>query len=108
MNFMLRIAVVGDTESIKGFVAVGLDIYPCDKPEEAETVFAKAVGAGYEVLYVTERLIPQLQKQIAKINKQLTPSVVPIPGVAGNNGAGMAALKEAVEKAVGSDIIFNK
>ncbi len=30
---MVKIAVLGDTESIKGFAAVGLDIYPCDSDD---------------------------------------------------------------------------
>ena len=25
-----NIAVIGDSESIKGFAAIGMDIYPCD------------------------------------------------------------------------------
>ena len=105
---MVKIAVLGDTESIKGFAAVGLDIYPCDREENAEKIFSKIVSADYGVIFVTERLVPILKRQIDKTDKQLTPSVVPIIGVSGNNGAGTAALKAAVEKAVGSDIIFNK
>ena len=105
---MVKIAVLGDTTSIKGFAAVGLEINPCDNPAEAETQFAKILSADYGIIYVTEQLIPHLQKQIAKTDKQLSPSVVPIPGVVGNNGTGTGALKAAVEKAVGSDIIFNK
>lgn len=108
MSFMIKIAVLGDTESIKGFAAVGLDVYPCDRDEESEEIFKNIVAAGYGIIYVTERLTPYLSREITKINKQLSPSVVPIPGVSGNNGSGTAALKAAVEKAVGSDIIFNK
>ena len=105
---MVKIAVLGDTASVKGFAAVGLEIYPCDHEADAEAEFAKILNADYGIVYVTERLVPYLQKQIAKTDKQLSPSVVPIPGVSGNNGTGTAALKAAVEKAVGSDIIFNK
>ena len=108
MSFMVKTAVLGDTESIKGFASVGLDIYPCDREENAEEIFSKIVSADYGVIFVTERLVPILKRQINKTDKQLTPSVVPIIGVSGNNGAGTAALKAAVEKAVGSDIIFNK
>ena len=28
-----NIAVIGDSESIKGFAAIGMDIYPCDDNE---------------------------------------------------------------------------
>ena len=108
MSFMVKIAVLGDTESIKGFAAVGLDMFPCDRDGDAEELFSKIVSANYGIIFITERLVPILNRQIDKTDKQLTPSVVPIIGVSGNNGAGTAALKAAVEKAVGSDIIFNK
>ncbi|MGN1129936.1 MAG: V-type ATP synthase subunit F, partial [Ruminococcus sp.] len=36
-----NIAVIGDSESIKGFGAVGLDIYPCEANEEAAQLFRK-------------------------------------------------------------------
>lgn len=81
VSFMVKIAVLGDTESIKGFAAVGLDIYPCDNDTESAAEFKKIVNAGYGVIFVTERLVPFLQKEIEKVNRQLSPSVVPITGV---------------------------
>ena len=105
---MVKIAVMGDTESIKGFAAVGLDIFPCETEERAEEIFSKLVFSGYGIIYITENLVPFLQKEIAKTDKQLSPSVVPIPSVTTDNGLGLQSLKQAVEKAVGSDIIFNK
>ncbi len=108
MNFMVKIAVLGDTESIKGFAAVGLDIFPCDDEKVAPEKFKRIVDSGYGVIYVTERLASLLTKEISAADRKLTPAVVPIPGVLGNTGIGTARLKGAVEKAVGSDIIFNK
>ena len=105
---MIKIAVLGDTESIKGFAAVGLEIFPCDREEDAQEIFKRIVDSGYGVIYVTEYLASVLHREIEKTDKKLTPSVVPIPGAFGNNGIGIARLKETVEKAVGSDIIFNK
>jgi len=108
VHFMVKIAVLGDTESIKGFAAVGLDIFPCDHDDDAPSVFKRIVDADYGVIYITEHMASLLSKEIEKTDECLTPSVVPIPGAGGNTGIGTARLKEAVEKAVGSDIIFNK
>lgn len=108
MRFMVKIAVLGDTESIKGFAAVGLDIFPCDNDSDAQSVFKRAVDAGYGIIYITEHLAGLLTKEIEKTDERLSPSVVPIPGATGNNGIGISRLKASVEKAVGSDIIFNK
>jgi V/A-type H+-transporting ATPase subunit F len=35
------------------------------------------------------------------------PAIIPIPGVSANTGMGMRNVKKSVERAVGSDIIFN-
>lgn len=105
---MVKIAVIGDTESIKGFAAVGLDIFPCDRDAQATSIFKRVVDAGYGIIYITEHLSSLLTKEIEKTDERLSPSVVPIPGADGNTGIGTARLKAAVEKAVGSDIIFNK
>lgn len=108
MNFMVKIAVLGDAESVKSFAAAGLDIFPCDDDSVAHEKFKKIADSGYGVIYVTEHLADILSEEIAVTDKKISPAVVPIPGVVGNTGIGMARLKAAVEKAVGSDIIFNK
>lgn len=104
---MVKIAVFGDTESIKGFAAVGLEIFPCERDEDAPALFRRVVDAGYGIIYITEHFATVLAKDIEKLNRRFSPSVVPIPSVAGTVGIGRQQLKEAVEKAVGSDIIFH-
>lgn len=110
---MLRCAVLGDTESVKGFGAVGLEVFPCDDPAKAGPIFRRlasageTAGEGYGVIYLTEELALVLDKDIRALEEQLLPAVIPIPGVKGNTGLGVRRLKESVEKAVGSDIIFN-
>ena len=104
---MVRIAVLGDRESVKGFAAVGLDIFPCDDPQEAARQFRRMAGGGeYGVIFVTEELAGPLDREIRRYDEAAAPAVIPIPGVKGNTGIGIARLHEAVEKAVGSDILF--
>ena len=43
---------------------------------------------------------------MARYRESLLPAVIPIPGVRGNTGMGIAMVKRSVEQAVGSDIIF--
>ncbi len=105
---MVNIAVIGDSESTKGFAAVGLQIHPCESAEQAQAALKKLVSEGCAVVYITEEYAFALNKEIAKLDEALLPAVIPIPGVKGNTGIGVARLKSSVEKAVGSDIIFNK
>lgn len=102
---MVRVAVMGDTESIKGFAAVGLDIYPCDDMSEAVHQFRRLTAGEYGAIFLTEELTAVLEKEIRKLDGQPLPAVIPIPGLKGNNGIGMRRVSESVERAVGSDII---
>lgn len=105
---MVKIAVMGDSESIKGFAALGLNIFVCEDNDTAIECFKKISSEGYGLIYITEYLCEVLSRQIEKADKNLNLNIVPIPGVSQNNGIGVKRLKMAVEKAVGSDIIFNK
>lgn len=94
---MVRMAVMGDTESIKGFAAVGLDIYPCDDPQEAVRRFRSLTGGEYGVIYITEAIFSLLDKEIRKLDEQPLPAVIPIPGLTGDTGIGVRRLSESVE-----------
>ncbi len=103
-----NIAVIGDGESIKGFSAVGLDIYPCDDTAEAGALLRRIADSDqYAVIYLTETVYNAAEKVRARYAERLTPAIIPIPGVTGNRGTGTRRLSSFVEKAVGSDIIFN-
>ena len=44
---MYKIAVVGDKESILGFSAIGLDIYPAYELEDIKNIFPKLIEEKY-------------------------------------------------------------
>ena len=47
-----------------------------------------------------------LEHEIDKYRLEKLPAIIQIPGVSGNTGAGVDAVKKFVEQAVGSDILF--
>jgi V/A-type H+-transporting ATPase subunit F len=106
MNY--RIAVIGDRESIMGFRALGLDVFPVEK-EEAKAVFSRLVkeeqGPPYAIIYITEELIRPLRTEISALKDELIPAVIPIPSRNGTLNLGMEALNSAVERAVGTNIL---
>ncbi|MBQ7385427.1 MAG: V-type ATP synthase subunit F [Ruminococcus sp.] len=104
---MYRVAVLGDKESIYGFAALGLDVFFTAEGDDAEAIFKKLTQSDYAVIYVTEHLAQSLEEEIAKFAYKASPAIIQIPGVWGNTGKGMLNVKKSVEKAVGSDIIFN-
>ncbi len=105
---MYKIAVMGDRDSIYGFASVGLDIYPVAEYSAAAKQLRQLVENDYAVVYVTEKLYAQMEKERAAYGEQTLPALIPIPGVSGNNGLGIAQVKKSVERAVGSDIIFGE
>lgn len=105
---MYKIAVLGNRDSIYGLAALGLDTFPTDSLNQEETIhlFRRLAEGEYGVIYVTEALHSTLTSEISKYSDKKLPAIIPIPGVSGNTGAGVAGLKKMVEQAVGSDIIF--
>lgn len=108
MNYMAKnIAVIGDSESIKGFGAIGLDIYPCDNIENAAHLLRNIADSdNYAIIYMTEELFTLVEKERNRYESRLTPAIIPLPGVKGNTGIGSKRLSAFVEQAVGSDILF--
>ena len=104
---MYRIAVIGDKDSVYGFAALGLDVVYVGENDDPHKAFKKLCESGYGIIYITEALAEILDEEIRKTNDNPIPAVILIPGISGNTGKGIANVKKAVEKAVGSDIIFN-
>ena len=52
-----------------------------------------------------KQLAAQLQPEIARYQDALTPAIILIPGKEGSLGIGMANVTNAVERAVGADIL---
>ncbi len=105
---MYKIAVIGDRDSIYGFAALGLDTYPVSEREEAVKTLKSLSQGTYAVIYITEALLAVLADEVAAYATVKVPAIIPIPGVSGNTGAGIMNVKKMVERAVGSDIIFNQ
>ena len=103
---MRKIAVMGDYDSIYGFSALGLDIYPVKEKDEAKQTLKKLALGEYAIIYVVESLAKNLSEEIDKHKESISPAIILIPGISGNTGEGVAQVKSFVEQAVGSDILF--
>ena len=99
---MHKVAVIGDYDSIYGFSALGLDV------TEAAHLLRKIAAGEYAIIYITEMLAKQLSAEIEKYREQMVPAIILIPGVKGNTGDGVKGVKDCVEQAIGSDIVFGK
>ena len=100
-----RIAVVGDKDSVLGFQALGLDVVPAGGPDEARAALHRLARENYAVIYLTEQLAAQMEGDIARYQDALAPAIILIPGKEGSLGLGARAIHQAVERAVGADIL---
>ena len=104
---MLKIGVIGGRETVMGFKALGLETYPVSGAEETSRILRMLTRErdDYAILYIEENLAAQLGHEIDRFKDSPTPAIILIPGREGSLGLGQNALRSAVERAVGTNIL---
>ena len=103
---MYKIAVLGDRESVLGFKALGLDVYPAETVEAArKTLHRLARDGETAIIYLTEQFASQMQDEVNKYKDEVMPAIILSPGKDGSLGIGMQNITDSVERAVGADIL---
>ena len=104
---MLKIAVIGGRDTVIGFRALGLETYPAADAAEAGHILRRLTRENddYAIIYIEENLAAELGHEIDKFKDRPTPAIILIPGREGSMGLGQSALKAAVERAVGTNIL---
>ncbi len=105
---MYKIAVIGDRDSILGFKALGVTIFPVTNGEEAAQALQEARDEDYAIIFVTEPFLAEIESLINELNREVLPAVIPIPNNRGSTGVAMDRMRRTVEKAVGVDILSQK
>lgn len=106
---MYKIGIIGDRESVLGFMALGFSVMEAANAETAGALLRKAVKSEeYAVIFLVESYARELGEEIARCKDRPLPAVTVIPGKAGSTGFGMAQMKSAVERAIGADILFKE
>ena len=106
---MYRIGVIGERDSVLGFMAIGFAVHEAPDVATAERLLKElAKDETYAILFIVENYAKALEEEIAKYKDVPTPAIISIPGREGSTGYGMAAIKSAVERAVGADILFKE
>lgn len=107
MILMFKIGVMGGPDTVIGFKALGLDTFAVDSKDEAKRIMNKITDADseYAIIYLEENLAEALSNEIKRVKDRPTPAIILIPGREGSIGLGQSALKAAVERAVGTNIL---
>lgn len=104
---MYKIGMIGERDSVLGFMALGFLVHEANDAEEATAVLHKLVRSEeYAVIFITENYAMQMEESIDLYKERPLPAIVSIPGKEGSVGYGMNHIRHAVERAVGADILF--
>ncbi|MDO5100470.1 MAG: V-type ATP synthase subunit F [Eubacteriales bacterium] len=103
---MYKIAVIGDADSIVGFASVGMDTYPVEGAGEAFRLIEKMMDDEVGIIFLTEELHRELASALAEYEERYLPAILPIPGAMGDTGYGTNRIRQAVERAIGTDMLF--
>ena len=106
---MYKIGIIGERDSVLGFMAIGFSVHEAPDVETAKRLLhTLAKDESYAIIFIVENYAEAMSEDMARYKDVPLPAVVTIPGRAGATGYGLAAMKSAVERAVGADIIFKE
>ncbi|MDQ7778441.1 MAG: V-type ATP synthase subunit F [Planctomycetota bacterium] len=101
---MSNIAVVGDRDTVLCFKAIGVDVFPAGAAD-VRAVLDTVVRNKYSIVFLTENLSVHVKEELNDLRFRTLPSVVLIPSMEGSMGLALGGIREAVKKAVGSDLM---
>lgn len=90
-----------------GFKALGLETFGVDNAQEGLAALKKLTRESEDtaIIYIEENLATELEHEIARYKDSPSPAIILIPGREGSLGLGQSALRAAVERAVGTNIL---
>lgn len=103
---MYKIGVIGNGDRVRCFMAAGFSVYEANDAQSCSKKLKAAKNDGCAVIYITPELAKEIPDEIKKYSGEVIPAIIPLPEKGG--GYGMTQLKDAVERAVGADIIFKE
>ena len=106
---MYKIGIIGERDSVMGFMAIGFAVHEAPDSETAARILHQlARDVSYAIIFIVENYAKAIAEDIARYKDSPLPAVISIPGREGTDGSGMAAIKSAVERAGGADILFKE
>ena len=104
---MSKICIIGDRDSVIGFMAVGFSVYEAASSRAAgEILKTLAKDEENAIIFVVENYAKEIDDIISKYKDKPTPAIIPIPSKEGSTGYGMESIKRASERALGANILF--
>ena len=101
-----KIAILGDTDFVMPFSAMGLDTYATSEtPEDINENAKKIIEGKYALIVVAENIAPMTEEVFSDYQKTPTPCIVVVPFTTESEGFATQALGEAIKMATGINIL---
>ena len=104
----VKIAVIGDRDSVMLWRALGIETVFADTAPEAEKAIHRLAREGAAAIYITEQVAELVPEAINRYFNEAFPAIIPIPNREGTTGLGMKGIRANIEKAIGADILFEE
>jgi len=105
----MKIAILGNLETVKGFKTLGIDIFGIRDFNEAKNALNSIYfQEEYALLLLTEDWFLELRSLIKEFESRPLPALIVIPSIGSTTSIAELDLKQIVERAVGSDIFSEK
>lgn len=102
----MKISIIGSSDTILGFKAVGVEPREIDSVEEGRQVIDSLCKSDeYGIVLITEDWAKKLDDELQTLEEKTVPAIIRIPCSSGATGEGLRNLKKIVERAVGSDVL---
>jgi len=101
-----KIAVLGDTDFVMPFSALGVDTYPAGQTaEQINDSAKKIIEQKYALVVVAENIAPVAEQVFSNYQVEPTPCIVVVPFTIESEGFATRALGEALKIATGINIL---
>ena len=101
-----KIAVLGDTDFVMPFSALGLDTYAtADTTDDIAENAKKVIDGKYALVVVAENIAPMTEEVFSDYQNTPTPCIVVVPFTTESEGFATQALGEAIKMATGINIL---
>ena len=103
-----KIAVLGDTDFVMPFAALGVDTFATsDAPQDIAENADKIIQGDYALVIVPENIAPSASQIFSDYENQPTPCLVVVPFTTEPTGVATKTLGDALKIATGINILEN-
>ncbi|OHD55838.1 MAG: hypothetical protein A2Y33_14490 [Spirochaetes bacterium GWF1_51_8] len=104
-----KIAVIGTTDTIMPFRAIGAQGYEASDAKTAESILDDLLQGQFGIIYIEEAFANEFSDRIMRLNNtHRNVSITSVPGSKGGTGVSMAKIRTLVKRAIGIDIFGEK